>query len=250
MDLAKIRKKFGTAPIVQSTLRQAEAASNEAVKGPINPEPTVMLEEISEQSFTSDQPVSFGRDVPTISVPALPRAPFDPIAVLLAGRQAAGCDEEVQLTAVELAPAVQNDYEEFLCFRVSDETYGINIMEIKEIIKPRTVTEVPRAPSFVSGVISLRGVIIPIIDMRDRLGLRREQVTGRERIVVVKTRDAYAGLTVDQVVQVVRIPHESYESAPAILEGIDQDFVSGIGRADQKMVILLNVESITDINLY
>ena len=80
-------------------------------------------------------------------------------------------------------------------------------------------------------------------------GLSREQVTGKERVVVVKNGDTYAGLLVDEVVQVVRIPLSSFEPAPAILEGIDRDFVSGIGRAGQQMVILLNVESITDINL-
>ncbi|OGT98581.1 MAG: hypothetical protein A2X80_07690 [Geobacteraceae bacterium GWB2_52_12] len=250
MDLAKIRKKSTAAAVVQPPVRQPEASSILDAKAPVASEP-VLSDNLSEQlAMENLLPIPLPDDGLLHGSVTVPRkTPFDPIAVLLAGREAAGCDEEIQLTAIELAPSVQNDYEEFLCFRVSDETYGINIMQIKEIIKQRTVTEVPRAPSFVSGVISLRGVIIPIIDMLDRLGLSREQVTGKERVVVVKNGDAYAGLLVDEVVQVVRIPLSSFEPAPAILEGIDRDFVSGIGRAGQQMVILLNVESITDINL-
>ena len=144
----------------------------------------------------------------------------------------------------------QNSYQEFLCFKVSDEVYGIDIMDIKELIKPREVTEVPRAPSFVSGIISLRGVIIPIIDMLDRLGLARETVTGRERVIVVRHGESFTGLLVDEIIQVVRIAQEDIEAAPTVLEGIDRDFVSGIGRADGRMVILLNLPNIIDIHLY
>lgn len=251
MDLAKIRKKSTAAAAVQLPVHKPEASSILDAKAPVAGE-QALFDNLSAQLVMEDLlPIPLSDDEGLLhgSVTVARKALFDPIAVLLAGREAAGCGEEIQLTAIEFAPSVKNDYEEFLCFRVSDETYGINIMQIKEIIKQRTVTEVPRAPSFVSGVISLRGVIIPIIDMLDRLGLSREQVTGKERVVVVKNGDAYAGLLVDEVVQVVRIPLNSFEPAPAILEGIDRDFVSGIGRAGQQMVILLNVESITDINL-
>jgi purine-binding chemotaxis protein CheW len=174
----------------------------------------------------------------------------DPLAVILAGREAAGCDEDLPLASGEHLQATVDEYQEYLCFRVSDEIYGINIMDIKEIIKPREVTEVPRAPSFVSGIISLRGIIIPIIDMLDRLGLPRETLTGRERVIVVRHGDAFSGLLVDEIIQVVHITKDCLEAAPAVLEGIDRDFVNGIGRADGRMIILLNLENIADIHLY
>jgi len=144
----------------------------------------------------------------------------------------------------------KESYQEFLCFKVSDEVYGVDIMDIKELIKPREVTEVPRAPSFVSGIISLRGVIIPIIDMLDRLGLVREKVSGRERVIVVRHGDSYSGLLVDEIIQVVRIAKEDIEGPPPVLEGIDRDFVAGIGRADDRMIILLNLCNVIDIHLY
>ncbi|OGU17325.1 MAG: hypothetical protein A2076_00980 [Geobacteraceae bacterium GWC2_53_11] len=139
---------------------------------------------------------------------------------------------------------------EFLCVRVSDEVYGINIMDIKEIIKPREVTEVPRAPDFVSGVLSLRGTIIPIIDMRIRLGLAHDEPTGKERIVVIKNSNSFSGLLVDEVIQVVQVLQSAVEAAPTVLDGIDRDFVSGIGRSDNRLIIILNLENIADINLY
>lgn len=174
----------------------------------------------------------------------------DPLEVIVAGRIAAGCEDEQLQDSNNEALVEVEEYLEYLCFRVSDETYGINIMDIKEIIKPREVTEVPRAPAFVSGVISLRGTIIPIIDMRERLGLQRETVTGKERVIVVRHGESFSGLLVDEIIQVVKIALECLESAPAVLEGIDRDFVNGIGRANGRMIILLNLENVADIHLY
>lgn len=188
-------------------------------------------------------------DAPAVAKKPRRRTVSDPVALLLAGREAAGCDEDLQAVSSELSNAPIEEYEEFLCIRVADETYGINIMQIKEIIKPRPVTEVPRSPSFVSGVISLRGVITPIIDLLVRLGLDRESATGKERVVVVKNGNELCGLMVDEVTKVVRIPKNSFEAAPAVLEGIDRDFVKGIGRAEGLMIILLHIEAIADIDL-
>lgn len=172
----------------------------------------------------------------------------DPIEIIMAGRSASGCNEEVAMVEEEFVTSTVADLE-FLCFRVSDELYGINIMDIKEIIKPREVTEVPRAPSFVIGVLSLRGTIIPILDMRMRLGLLRGEVSGKERIVVIRNNESFSGLLVDEVIQVVRLKKESVEPAPAVLEGIDRDFVFGIGRTDGRLLIILNLESVADIHL-
>ena len=87
---------------------------------------------------------------------------------------------------LRLSRQAAEEFQEFLCFRVSAETYAINIMAIKEIIKPREVTEVPRAPAFVSGVLSLRGIIIPVFNMRLRLGLPGVEKSAKERIIVLK----------------------------------------------------------------
>lgn len=252
MDLAKIRQKArlgvkGVSPVNSPRPGEETGVAATWVEGAAPPRPLVTVED----DFLP--PAS----VPAAETPSLLQRPprrttrIDPLGIILAGREASGCGEELQPSSEEQSPAAADDYEEFLCIRVSDEIYGINIMQIKEIIKPRQVTEVPRAPSFVSGVISLRGVIIPILDMPDRLGLGRgESVTGRERVVVVKHGEAFTGLLVDEVIQVVRIPIDDFEPAPAVLEGIKREFVAGIGRADRRMIILLDLETIADINLF
>jgi purine-binding chemotaxis protein CheW len=132
---------------------------------------------------------------------------------------------------------------------VSAEEYAVNIMEIKEIIKPREITEVPRVPDFISGVLSLRGIIIPIFDMRRRLHLSSSEGGIKERIIVVSRGDELFGIQVDEVLQVVRISENLIEQPPAVLEGIDRDFVLGIGRHDSRMLIMLNLANILDVNL-
>lgn len=255
MDLAKIRRKAqlgnkdesqAAAPDIQPNITAATAAPKQEDAAPL------LAETLAEDFFSStESPVSAPSAFSSpLHQQQRRKTPFNPIEIIHAGREAAGCAEDLQVSTAEQAQAIVEDYEEFLCIRVSNEIYGINIMSIKEIIKPREVTEIPRAPSFVSGIISLRGVIIPIVDMLDRLGLARAAVTNRERVVVVRHGEDFTGLQVDEVIQVVRITKDRFEPAPAVLEGINREFVSGIGRTDNRMIILLNLSTITDINFY
>lgn len=253
MDLAKIRQK---ARLEQENRRLAASLPLKKEY----PEPMLPREAASTRQAPDDE--DFFQDVGPLSeytvfpeilqahLPARSIVPRDPLAAILAGREAAGCAECLPLVSEEQADSEQVTCQEFLCFKVSDEIYGVDIMDIKELIKPREVTEVPRAPSFVSGIISLRGVIIPIIDMPERLGLARDTVTGRERVIVVRQGESFSGLMVDEIIKVVRIGTDDIEAPPSVLEGINHDFVAGIGRADGRMIILLNLAAIIDIHLY
>jgi purine-binding chemotaxis protein CheW len=203
------------------------------------------------------EPVSLHREEPVPVAAVVEVAPvrsepvrhpaYDPLATLLAGRQAASAGEGVPTD--EGQTYLSDEVEEYLCFKVAHEEYALSIMDIKEIIKPREVTEVPRMPKFVSGVISLRGVIIPIMDMRLRLSLPVGELTGRERILVLRTSDGYCGVLVDEVIQVVKITSGAIEGPPTILDGIDKEFVKGLGRFDNRMLILLNLDSILDLEI-
>ncbi|CAH2031176.1 chemotaxis protein CheW [Trichlorobacter ammonificans] len=180
-----------------------------------------------------------------------PQRRFDPLAVILAGRVAASslsvgtqADEPV----VPTEEAIDERFEEFLCFTLGDEEYGVNIMEIKEIIKPRELTEVPRTPVFVDGVLSLRGVIVPVLAMRRRLEMTPARDRSQERIVIVRHGDGLTGLRVDRVTGVVRIAERCREAAPGVLEGTAREFVAGIGRSDGRMIIILDVASIIDFS--
>ncbi len=217
MDLAKIRKK---------SLQPVEDYALTPAASPVAAVP--LFESAMLQSF------------------AEPRTPLEAI---LAGRTAAGCDADSADSGDITSESSEESNREFLCFRVSNEIYGIDIMDIKEIIKLREVTEVPRAPAFVSGILSLRGVIIPVIDMRLRLGLVRSGQGGKERIIVVKGKNSLSGLLVDEVFQVVRVKTGAFEEAPAVMDGIDRDFISGIGRSEERLIIIVNVENCADIDL-
>lgn len=179
---------------------------------------------------------------------APPPVVFDPLSLLLAGRDS-GSSEEETLSASSAGSEHAYEFQQFLCFRVADEKYAVNIMDIKEIIKPREVTEVPRASVFISGVLSLRGIIIPVFDLRKRLGLSSAGETGKERVIVVKKDEEFCGALVDEVIQVARIATSAIEPPPAVLYGIDRDFVNGIGRFDKQMLILLNLEKILNVTL-
>jgi purine-binding chemotaxis protein CheW len=174
---------------------------------------------------------------------------FDPLAIIFEGREMAACAEDVLGETTSEVDIDSSENLELLCFRVSTEEYALNIMDIKEIIKPRDVTEVPRVPAFIRGLLSLRGIIIPVFDMSVRLGLPTRDISENRRIIVVKNGDSYCGVLVDEVIQVVRIKTRNIEPPPAVLEGIDREFVVGIGRFDSRMLILLNMVKILDVNL-
>jgi len=174
--------------------------------------------------------------------------PFDPIAVVLAGRRAAGSVSETVDSAAD-STGDGGALRKYLRFRVADEEYGVSLLEIREIIKPREITEVPRMPPFVVGVLSLRGTIIPVFDLRLRLGLPVSGSTGGQRIVIARKGEGSCGLLVDEVFQVIGLADSSLEKAPAVLEGIDREFVKGIGRHGERMLILLDLEMIMDVSL-
>lgn len=258
MDLAKIRKK--SLQDVKESAEEHSVSSAQHIDSfcvphdhvPANiSEPLIDFSNIETCSPPSPSLVAEMRASTVTELPERGIAPqCSPIEVILAGRSAAGCEDESSLVDETAHHVVTESCLEFLCFRVADEIYGINIMDIKEIIKPREVTEVPRSPAFVLGVLSLRGIIIPIIDMRRRLGLSSEEPSGKERVVVIKSNNSFSGLLVDEVIQVVQVQLGALEAAPTVLDGIDRDFISGIGRSGGRLIIILNLETIADILLY
>lgn len=256
MDLAKIRKKYlKMLGGFDDEHFIVPAAVPELIKAAPEDAPVALgsIELDSLQKVSSAPLQTSNIAVTPLITPVIPKrvaATHSPLEIILAGRTAAGCDNESILADNVTVDIVEESRLEFLCFRIFDEIYGVNIMDIKEIIKPREVTEVPRAPVFVSGVLSLRGTIIPIIDMHVRLGLDQDEPTGKERIVVIKNNNSLSGLLVDEVIQVVQIQLDAIETAPAVLDGIDREFIGGIGRADGQLIIVLNLETIADINLY
>ncbi len=249
MNLAEIRKK---ARLEKSTEMQPSESVSPPDQGAVRSSdpaeqkiPEVVTGDVSPETAGGDVTALPPASETTAEFPSF----FDPAALILAGRRSAGLASAVVDTQQQDATAISGDVLKYLRFRVADEEYGVSLLEIREITKLREITEVPGMPEFVTGVLSLRGIIIPVFDLRVRLGLRANETPGRERIIVARMQEKIFGLIVDEVFQVINLSVAAIEGAPAVLEGIDREFVSGIGRHGQRLLILLDLEKIVDISL-
>jgi len=133
---------------------------------------------------------------------------------------------------------------QLLTFMLGGEEYALNIMDIKEIIRPKEPTEVPKTPEYIMGIISLRGTIIPIFNVNSRLGLLQPERTPQNRVVVVKSQEHLFGLLVDSVVQVLDIAISKIDPPPEILGGVEGEFLRGVGKLGDRLIILLNLSRI------
>ena len=134
------------------------------------------------------------------------------------------------------------DLKQFIGFMVGGEEYGLELLRVREVIRVREITWLPRAPSFVKGVINLRGDVIPIIDLRDKFGLPSRPADADTRIVVVDVERRLIGMVVDSASQVVRIPPTQIDPPPLQLGGLPQEYIAGVGKLDERLVTLVNVD--------
>ena len=142
------------------------------------------------------------------------------------------------------------DLLQLVSFVIEGEEFGIDILKVQEIIRPVPITRVPNAPPFVEGVINLRGRIVPVIDARKRFGLPAREMNEDSRIVVVelvgKTVAATktVGFVMDAVREVIRVERSVIEPPPELAIGIDADYLSGVAKLEDRLLILLDVERI------
>jgi purine-binding chemotaxis protein CheW len=126
-------------------------------------------------------------------------------------------------------------------FHVDGEEYGLDVLRVHEIIRVQHLTRVPNSADFVDGVMNLRGKIVPVIALRRRFGLDLIPFDKQTRIVVVETRGAVLGFIVDSVSEVFRIPADRIEPPPR-LGKVDREYVSGVGKFNDRLLILLDVD--------
>ena len=139
---------------------------------------------------------------------------------------------------------------QLVSFHVGAEEFGLNILRVQEIIRLPQVTRVPNSPHFVKGVINLRGKVIPVIGMRKRLGLEEQPEDKQTRIMVVETQGAVLGFIVDSVSEVLRITSELVDPPPRLGKA-EREYVSGVGKLDNRLVILLDVDRlVAGLELY
>lgn len=133
---------------------------------------------------------------------------------------------------------------QLVTFSIGEEEFGVNILKVQEIIRTMEITKVPRAPEFVEGVINLRGKVIPIIDLRRRFGLISKPEDKDTRIIVIEINNVIVGFVVDAVSEVLRIPASTVEPPPPVVAGVESDYVSGVGKLKDRLLIMLDLDKI------
>ena len=143
-----------------------------------------------------------------------------------------------------VGPAVSGEERQLVVFQLGAELYGVDIARVHEIIRLQTITRVPRAPSFVEGVINLRGKVIPVVDLRRRFGLPLAEHTRATRTVVVEIGDQVVGMIVDSVSEVLRVSTSTIEPPSPVVAGIDSEYLHGIAKLPERLVILLDLDRV------
>ena len=133
-------------------------------------------------------------------------------------------------------------------FRLGEEEFGLDILRVQEIIRLQELTHVPNSPDFVEGVINLRGSVIPIIALRKRFGLPEENRDRQTRIIVIEIDRMVLGFIVDSVSEVLRIPLSTVVPPPR-LERIEREFISGVCKLDDRLLILLDVDQVLGVEV-
>lgn len=134
---------------------------------------------------------------------------------------------------------------QLVIFRLAKEDFGLDISQVREIIRMQDITPMPHAPKFIEGVINLRGQIIAVMDLAKRFSLDAQKRSDKTRIVVTETHGTTVGFVVDEVPEVLRMSLDSIEKTPDLMESqIHTDFIKGVGKVKDKLIILLDVDRV------
>ena len=133
---------------------------------------------------------------------------------------------------------------QLVSFNIGQEEFGLGIQSIQEINRMVEITRVPNSPEFVSGVINLRGKVIPIVNLRKRFGFPPKENDRNTRIIVVELGGMVVGFVVDSVSEVLRIPKNITEPPPSIIAGIGSEYITAVAKLDNRLLILLDLERV------
>ena len=140
--------------------------------------------------------------------------------------------------------SINNDTVQFGTFTLKTQVFGVDLLRMREIIRPVAITRVPHAKEFVDGVINLRGRVIPVISLRARFNMPRKPFDSETRIINIEIGNAIVGFIVDSIGHVHRLPLSSIEPPLAVTSSVDSDYIEGISNTDGQMLIILDVDKL------
>ena len=141
-----------------------------------------------------------------------------------------------------------NELLQLVSFKIGNEEFGIDILNVQEIIKTVQITKVPNSPSFVEGIINLRGKVIPVIDLRSRLNLEKKAQDKDTRIIVVDISSKTVGFIVDEVNEVLRIPKSITEAPPEMVTSRNSQYITAVGKLDDRLITLIDLQKILSVD--
>ncbi|MBL4608607.1 MAG: chemotaxis protein CheW [Pseudomonadales bacterium] len=133
---------------------------------------------------------------------------------------------------------------QWVTFKLDNETYGINVMQVQEVLRHTEIAPVPGAPSYVMGIINLRGNVVTVIDTRQRFGLQPDDVTDQSRIVIIEAEGQVIGILVDSVSEVVYLRQSEIESTPSIGNEDNGRFIQGVCNKNDELLILVELDKL------
>jgi purine-binding chemotaxis protein CheW len=144
-----------------------------------------------------------------------------------------------------------SDELQLVVFNIGSEEFGVEIMNVQEIIRMTNITKIPQASSYVKGIINLRGKIIVVINLDVIMGMTSKEQDENTRIIVADIGDTVMGFIVDSVSEVIRLPESSVEAAPAVIANkIGTEYVRGVGKMEDRLLILLDLDRILSSNQF
>lgn len=141
------------------------------------------------------------------------------------------------------------DERKYVVFKLEEEYYGIDINNVKSIEKAQDFTRVPNANYYIKGVINLRGEVVPVIDLRKRLGFHEKEEDGNSRIIIVMVHDIQVGLLVDSSSEVITFDEDEIDSAQTMKDNVSEDFVKYIGKKENRLIILIDLIKVVGYEL-
>jgi purine-binding chemotaxis protein CheW len=128
-----------------------------------------------------------------------------------------------------------------IVFQLKDEEYAVPVKDVKSIERMQHITRIPRTASFIKGVINLRGIVTPIVDLRSRFDIEETENTDATRIIIVSVGTIEAGLIVDAANDVIDLEESSIEPPPEVVGGVDAEYIQGVAKIDKRLLVLLDL---------